>query len=40
VNVLLVTTDQQKTTIGAYGDPLGATPTARVGGRGARVEAR
>jgi len=27
VNVLLVTTDQQKaTTIGAYGDPLGATP--------------
>ena len=27
MNVLLVTTDQQKaTTIGAYGDPLGATP--------------
>ena len=30
MNVLLVTTDQQKaTTIGAYGDPLGATPRAR-----------
>jgi arylsulfatase A-like enzyme len=27
MKVLLVTTDQQKaTTIGAYGDPLGATP--------------
>ena len=27
MNVLLITTDQHKaTTIGAYGDPLGATP--------------
>jgi hypothetical protein len=34
VNVLLVTTDQQKaTTIGAYGNPLGATLTAPRGGR-------
>jgi arylsulfatase A-like enzyme len=34
MNVLLVTTDQQKaTTIGAYGDPLGATPTLDAGAR-------
>ena len=38
MNVLLVTTDQHKaTTIGAYGDPLGATPALdRLGAAGTR----
>src|SRR5262245_17258463 len=40
MNVLLVTTDQQKaTTIGAYGDPLGATPTLdRLAAQGTRFQ--
>src|SRR5215468_10183016 len=38
MNVLFVTTDQQKaTTIGVYGDPLGATPALdRLAARGTR----